>query len=165
MVGALLGGIAVWLVLRERIAAQRRSAEAARTTFGALSAEALQRNNDSFLQLALTQLEPIAATLKVFDEKTQALDQERQRAYGTLTEQVKALAEGQLKQETANLVKALRAPQTRGRWGELQLKRVVEMAGMLDHCDFFEQESHGHRGRPPAPGHDHQAARRQEHRG
>ena len=143
MVGALLGGIAVWLVLRERIAAQRRSAEELSTTFGALSAEALQRNNDSFLQLARTQLEPIATTLKVFDEKTQALDQERQRAYGTLTEQVKALAEGQekLRTETGNLRTALRAPHVRGRWGEIQLKRVVELAGMLAHCDFTEQST------------------------
>jgi DNA recombination protein RmuC len=141
MVGATIGGLAVWLVLRERIAAQRRSAEELTTTFTALSAEALQRNNDSFLQLARTQLDPIASTLKIFDEKTQALDRERQRAYGTLTEQVKALAEGQerLRTETGSLRTALRAPHIRGRWGEIQLRRVVELAGMLAHCDFEEQ--------------------------
>jgi len=141
VVGALLGGLAVWLVLRERLAAQRRSADELETAFKALSAEALQRNNDSFLQLARTQLEPIAATLKVFDEKSQALDRERQRAYGTLTEQVKALAEGQerLRAETGSLRTALRAPHVRGRWGEIQLRRVVELAGMLAHCDFEEQ--------------------------
>jgi DNA recombination protein RmuC len=139
--GALLGGLAVWFVLRERIATQRRAGEELETRFKAVSAEALQRNNDSFLQLARTQLEPIAQTLKVFDEKTQALDRERQRAYGSLTEQVKALAEGQerLRTETGSLRTALRAPHVRGRWGEIQLKRVVELAGMLPHCDFDEQ--------------------------
>jgi DNA recombination protein RmuC len=141
VVGALLGGLAVWFVLRERIAAQRRTADGLTTTFTALSADALQRNNDSFLQLARTQLEPIAETLKDFEEQTQALDRERQRAYGTLTEQVKALAEGQerLRTETGSLRTALRAPHVRGRWGEIQLRRVVELAGMLAHCDFEEQ--------------------------
>jgi DNA recombination protein RmuC len=141
LVGAVLGGLAVWFVLRERLASQRRSAEELSTTFTALSAEALQRNNDSFLQLARTQLDPIAGTLKLFEEKTQALDRERQRAYGTLTEQVKALAEGQerLRTETGSLRTALRAPHVRGRWGEIQLRRVVELAGMLPHCDFEEQ--------------------------
>jgi DNA recombination protein RmuC len=141
IVGAVLGGLAVWLVLRERIATHRRSAEELSTTFTAVSAEALQRNNASFLQLARIQLEPIASTLKSFEEKTQALDRERQRAYGTLTEQVKALAEGQerLRTETGSLRTALRAPHVRGRWGEIQLKRVVELAGMLAHCDFQEQ--------------------------
>jgi DNA recombination protein RmuC len=141
VVGAALGGLAVWLVMRERIAGERRAAGELETKFKALSSEALQRNNDSFLQLARTQLEPIAQTLKVFDEKTQALDRERQRAYGTLTEQVKALAEGQerLRTETGGLRTALRAPHVRGRWGEFQLRRVVELAGMLAHCDFDEQ--------------------------
>jgi DNA recombination protein RmuC len=121
--GALLGGLAAWLVLRERVAAHRRTSEELSTTFSALSAEALQRNNDSFLQLARTQLEPIEKTLKVFDEKTRLLDRDRQRAYGTLTEQVKALAEGQerLRSETGSLRTALRAPHVRGRWGEIQL--------------------------------------------
>jgi DNA recombination protein RmuC len=141
VVGAALGGLAVWLVMRERIAGERRAAGELETKFKALASEALQRNNDSFLQLARTQLEPIAQTLKVFDEKTQALDRERQRAYGTLTEQVKALAEGQerLRTETGGLRTALRAPHVRGRWGEFQLRRVVELAGMLAHCDFDEQ--------------------------
>lgn len=135
--------------------------------FKALSADALSRNNQSFLELARSTLEkyqegargeldkrqqaiqelvnPVKTTLEKFEQQVQAVEKTRVEAYATLTEQVKSLAlsQGQLKQETANLVNALRAPQTRGRWGELQLKRVVEMAGMLDHCDFFEQESVG----------------------
>lgn len=150
---------------REKLAAL----EEARATFGdafkALSAEALQRNNQSFLELAKATLEkhqetakgelekrqqaigelvvPVKATLEKFEQQIAGIEKSRVDAYATLTEQVRSLmeAQGQLKSETANLVKALRAPQTRGRWGELQLKRVVEMAGMLDHCDFHEQES------------------------
>lgn len=141
VVGAFLGGLAVWLFLRERAAAHRRAADEVTATFRSLSAEALQHNSDSFLRLAQSQLQPIAVTLKTFDEKTQALDRERQRAYGSLTEQVRSLAEGQerLRSETGNLRTALRAPHVRGRWGEIQLKRVVELAGMLQHCDFQEQ--------------------------
>ena len=141
VVGAILGGLAVWLFLRERTAAHRRAADEVTATFRSLSAEALQQNSDSFLRLAQSQLQPIAVTLKTFDEKTQALDRERQRAYGSLTEQVRSLAEGQerLRTETGNLRTALRAPHVRGRWGEIQLKRVVELAGMLQHCDFQEQ--------------------------
>jgi DNA recombination protein RmuC len=141
VLGALLGGLAAWLFLRERVAAHRRAADEVTATFRSLSAEALQQNTDSFLRLAQSQLQPIAATLKTFDDKTLALDRERQRAYGTLTEQVRSLAEGQerLRAETGNLRTALRAPHVRGRWGEIQLKRVVELAGMIPHCDFQEQ--------------------------
>lgn len=134
-------------------------------TFRALSAEALQKNNQAFMDLAKTQLEmqqqkvqgeleqrqqaigelvtPIKSTLDSFAQQVQGLEKSRIDAYATLFEQVRALADsqGQLRKETANLVRALRAPHARGRWGELQLKRVVEMAGMLDHCDFYEQES------------------------
>jgi hypothetical protein len=109
----------------------------------------------------------VKTSLEKFEQQITGLEKARIDAYATLTEQVRALADAQdqLRLETGNLVKALRAPQTRGRWGELQLKRVVEMAGMLDHCDFFEQENVNYRGRPPAPRPDRQAARRQEHRG
>jgi DNA recombination protein RmuC len=156
---------------RDRAAAQEKLAvlEEARQSlsdaFKALSAEALQQNNASFVQLAkatLAQFQegargdlekrqqaivelvaPVKISLEKFEQQIQVVEKSRIDAYATLTEQVKVLAEGQgqLKSETANLVKALRAPQTRGRWGEMQLKRVVEMAGMLDHCDFHEQES------------------------
>jgi DNA recombination protein RmuC len=141
VVGAILGGFAAWLVLRERVAAHRRAEDEISATFRSLSAEALQQNSDSFLHLAQSQLAPIAATLKTFDEKTTALDQERQRAYGSLIQQVRSLAESQerLRAETGNLRTALRAPHVRGRWGEIQLRRVVELAGMLAHCDFQEQ--------------------------
>jgi DNA recombination protein RmuC len=139
--GGVLGGFAVWLVLRERLSAHRQAAEQASASFAALSADALRQNSESFFHVARTQLDPINETLKRFDEKTHALDRERQRAYGDLTRQVQALAEGQerLRTETGNLRTALRAPHVRGRWGEIQLKRVVELAGMLKHCDFGEQ--------------------------
>ena len=131
--------------------------------FARLSAEALRQNADQFLVLAGAKLGesrqvaegdlarrqeeigrmlgPIAAQLGKYDEGMRRLEVERQRAYATLTEQVKHLAASQdvLHRETRNLVTALRSPQTRGRWGELQLRRVVEMSGMLERCDFSEQ--------------------------
>ena len=133
--------------------------------FKALSAEALQQNNQSFMDLAKTVLDkhestakedlenrrksidemikPIKETLEKFDGKVQQVEKDRIQSYSSLIEQVKYLAESQnkLQQETGNLVKALRAPQTRGQWGEIQLKRVVEMAGMLEYCDFEQQTS------------------------
>lgn len=149
----------------EREAALKEARESFADAFKALSADALARNNQAFLELARSALEtqqtaaraelekrqqaigelvaPVKTTLEKFEQQIQGLEKQRVDAYATLTEQVRALASAQdhLRAETGNLVKALRAPQTRGRWGELQLKRVVEMAGMLDHCDFYEQES------------------------
>ena len=152
---------------REKVAALEELRTSFADAFKALSAEALRSNNQSFLALATANLEkyqalakgeldqrqqaiaelvvPVKNTLEKFETQIHAVENTRASAYATLTEQVKALAEsqGQLKLETANLVKALRAPHTRGRWGELQLKRVVELAGMIDHCDFYEQQSVG----------------------
>jgi DNA recombination protein RmuC len=150
-------------------AERQATLEAARDSFAdafkVISADALTKNNQSFLELARATLEaqqaaartdldkrqlaigelvaPVKTSLEKFELQIQGIEKSRIDAYATLTEQVRAMAEAQgaLRLETGNLVKALRAPQTRGRWGELQLKRVVEMAGMLDHCDFFEQES------------------------
>jgi DNA recombination protein RmuC len=120
--------------------------------FQALSAEALKSNNQAFLDLAASRqqaieqiVKPIADSLDKVDRQIQALEQTRAGAYAGLTEQVRAMSEAQarLQSETANLVTALRAPKTRGRWGEIQLKRVVELAGMIERCDFVQQESVG----------------------
>jgi DNA recombination protein RmuC len=84
---------------------------------------------------------PVRQSLDKLDGRIGEIEKTREGAYQALTTQVRVLAEGQteLRRETGNLVRALRQPAARGRWGELQLKRVVEMAGMVDHCDFIEQ--------------------------
>jgi DNA recombination protein RmuC len=98
-------------------------------------------------------VKPINEALQKVDGKLQEIEKERHGHYEKLTEQLQAVGESHAKlyDETQNLVKALRAPSVRGRWGEIQLQRVVEMAGMLDHCDFTQQEtveSEGGRLRP-----------------
>jgi DNA recombination protein RmuC len=149
----------------EKLAAQEASHRALRDAFAALSADALTRNNQQFLELATARFDalrqaaagdlaarqqavdglvrPIQESLAKVDGKLAEVEKERATAYAALIEQVRAMADTQqqLQLETGNLVKALRAPQVRGRWGEIQLRRVVEMAGMLPHCDFFEQQS------------------------
>ncbi|MEW6719042.1 MAG: DNA recombination protein RmuC [Thermodesulfobacteriota bacterium] len=166
---AFAAGVAVgWLLragqiaaLRERLKDQERLKEA----FQALSSEALNSNNRAFLDLAKATLEkyqegargdlemrrqaidalvlPMRESLQEVDKKIAGLDRARAAADAALTEQIRSLSDTQLRlrEETSNLVKALRAPSVRGRWGEIQLRRVVEIAGMLAHCDFVEQES------------------------
>jgi len=134
-------------------------------SFQALSGEALKQNNEAFLKLAAVSFEtlhvkadgdlvqrqqaidalvrPLQESLHRYAEQVRLLEQSRQSAYGGLDQHLRSLAESQqrLQQETGNLVKALRAPTVRGQWGELTLKRVAELAGMVDHCDFVEQPS------------------------
>lgn len=133
--------------------------------FKALSSDALKVNSASFLELAKTSLErfqehartdldsrrkaidelvkPLRDSLEKVDEKIGQIEKVRTTAYVSLTEQIKSLSQtqDQLNRETTALVQALRAPTVRGRWGEIQLRRVVEMAGMVEYCDFVQQES------------------------
>ena len=132
-------------------------------TFHSLAAQALQTNNQAFLQTAQSVLErftesskvdlthrqksisemvvPIKESLTTLDQKLVMIEKEREGAYQALRQQVTDLivTQKELRLETGNLVKALRSPQGKGQWGEMQLKRVVEMSGMLSHCDFLEQ--------------------------
>ncbi|HKB93723.1 MAG TPA: DNA recombination protein RmuC [Gaiellaceae bacterium] len=162
LIGLLLGAAGAWVVLRRLHQGERESFA---TTMKALAAEALASNNESFLTLAKTQLEqlqqktqqdleqrkqavehlvaPIAESLQKVDGKLQELEVARTGAYSELRTQVGQLVEAQkeLRSETGNLVSALRdRPNVRGRWGEIQLRRVVEMAGMVEHCDFETQK-------------------------
>lgn len=111
--------------------------------FNALSAAALRSNSEEFLKLAQTSVAPIRDVLGKFESKLQALEVAREGAYQGLVQQVNQLLDTgrQLRSETSNLVQALRSPVIRGQWGEIQLRRVVEMAGMLNYCDFVEQET------------------------
>lgn len=133
--------------------------------FKALSAETLKSSNESFLELAQLQLErfqegarqdlekrqraidelvkPLSETLEKVDRKIDEVEKSRREAYGSLTRHLEGMAESQLRLqvETGRLVQALRAPAVRGRWGEIQLRRVVEIAGMVEYCDFLEQET------------------------
>ncbi|MBU0993701.1 MAG: DNA recombination protein RmuC [Proteobacteria bacterium] len=134
-------------------------------TFTALSSSALKENNRSFMELALSSfskymdaarhdlnvksievkeiVKPVRDALERYDKHVQIMELEREKAYGTLTQQIFALSEEQknLQKETGKLVKALQEPHTRGRWGEITLKRVAELAGMTEKCDFFQQET------------------------
>ena len=110
----------------------------------ALTGDALQASSSSLLELAESRLRPISETLDRFEPQATALEERRLlEVVGDPAAAADGRREGQerLRRETGNLVTALRAPHVRGRWGEMQLKRVVELAGMLDHCDFVEQAS------------------------
>ena len=150
---------------QEKLALLDEAKQKLSDAFKALASDALNSSNTAFLQLAKTQLEkfqesargdlskrqtaidelvkPVKESLGNVNAKLQEIEKTRIEAYSGLTEQVKSLSDTHkdLRSETSNLVKALRQPQVRGRWGELQLRRVVELAGMLNHCDFDEQQT------------------------
>jgi len=149
----------------EKLALLEANRQQLENAFRALSAEALAANNRSFLDLARTTLDsyqnqakgdletrqqairqlvkPLEESLQKVDGKIQQLEQTRVGAYARLDEQLKSLltSQAKLENETGNLVRALRTPAVRGRWGEIQLRKVVEMAGMVNYCDFVEQET------------------------
>src|SRR3984957_19256491 len=149
----------------EKIELVTRASEELRNAFKAMAADALKSNNSSFLVIAEETLKrfqsqakgdldarqravadmvaPVRESLNKVDEKIQQMEVARGDAYGELRAQVQSLitTQKELQSETGNLVRALRTPNVRGRWGEIQLRRVVEIAGMLSYCDFAEQES------------------------
>ena len=149
----------------EKLALVEDSREKLAESFRALSQEALLQNNHSFLEIAKTTFEklqegakgeldqrkvaidelvkPLKESLTKVDTKIEEIEKNRAASNAALAEQIKGLAgsEQALRDETKKLVHALRAPNVRGRWGEVQLRRVVEIAGMQEHCDFVEQES------------------------
>lgn len=134
-------------------------------SFNALAAEALQSNNSQFLRLARENLEqfhikaegelekrekavenlvkPIRDALDKTESQVRRMENERQQAQGALTKHLETMAESHrlLQNETRNLVQALRRPEVRGQWGELTLKRLAELSGMVEHCDFTEQDT------------------------
>ncbi len=149
----------------EKIELVTRASEELRNAFKAMASDALKSNNSSFLVIAEETLKrfqsqargdlearqkavadmvaPVRDSLDKVDAKIQQLEVARGDAYGELRAQVQSLitTQKELQSETGNLVRALRTPNVRGRWGEIQLRRVVEIAGMLSYCDFTEQES------------------------
>ena len=151
----------------EKLAAVLQARDEMKAQFEALAARTLQASTSSFLELAQTKLadfqnqakgdlterqkaietlvKPIEDSLKNFDTQIQQIEKSRSEAYGSLLTQLQTLTQSneQLRVQTGALVTALRAPQGRGRWGEIQLRRVAEMAGMINRCDFLEQETRG----------------------
>ncbi len=165
---ALIGGVLLGWMAGSRHAS--RAGWALRESFTAIAADALRANNDQFMAVARASmgefqqgarseldaraqaidhlLRPMHEGLARVDARLQAFDRDRVASAASLQEHLRsmAVAQQQLTGETQQLVRALRAPQGRGQWGELQLRRVVELAGMQEHCDFSEQVTVGTEG-------------------
>lgn len=148
----------------EKTAALAEARQHLAETFGAISAQALKHNTEEFLKLAQENLKqfqikaqgdleqrekaiehlvkPIRETLEKTEHQMREIEKDRKEAYGALHKHLESMARTQesLQGETRNLVQALRRPEVRGQWGELTLKRLAELAGMIEHCDFFQQE-------------------------
>jgi DNA recombination protein RmuC len=146
LTGVLLGALLTYLRIARRTEGLRISLAAAQARLETREAlgrdQALAQGALKERETALAQLvEPLRAALERTEEQVRSLERERREAYGSLRTQLEALAGGQvqLQRETRNLVNALRRPEVRGRWGELTLRRLVELAGLTEHCDFTEQ--------------------------
>ncbi|OGT20434.1 MAG: recombinase RmuC [Gammaproteobacteria bacterium RBG_16_57_12] len=149
---------------RERLAALENAREQMSATFSALSGQALRNSNEEFLKLAQENLKqlhikaqgemdqkeksienllkPLRETMEKSDRQIQLMEKERKEAYGALSKHLETLLHTQqaLQGETRNLVQALRRPEVRGQWGEMTLRRLAELSGMVEYCDFYEQE-------------------------
>jgi DNA recombination protein RmuC len=112
-----------------------------RDTFASLSREALKENRQDFLHNADALLSPVRETLNKVQSQLADVDKAREGSYRAVTSQLGTLAQTQeqLRQAAEGLTRSLRSPNVRGRWGEIQLKRIVELAGMLEQCDFVEK--------------------------
>lgn len=168
-IGILGGGAIAFVLVRLLTRRDSERMEAAelrlRASLGELTQQALRDNSDHFLRLAHESLgrernvmegslrereaavaqliEPIRSALAKTENQIETLERERRDAFSSLRTQIETLSAGQsaLQRETRNLVTALRRPEVRGRWGEITLRRVVELAGLSEHCDFSEQKS------------------------
>src|SRR5262245_47820572 len=166
VLGALLGGavVALVLIVRQsrltadvaRLGAELRATARAseeqrallaasqtqvRDTFAALSKDALRENRTDFLQNADALLQPMRDTLDRVRAQMVDVDKAREGSFQAVTSELRSLARAQeqLRTTTDELSRSLRSPNVRGRWGEIQLKRIVELAGMLEQCDFIEK--------------------------
>lgn len=160
--GIAVGLFGIWFAIQKRLAAVQLLLS---DSFKSLASEAMERNSRTFLDLAKTSLEkyqegaqtdleyrqkaieasilPLKESLKKIDDSHKELEKSRVGAYSSLTVQIEGMvvAEKELRQEMSRLVQSLRSPQIRGSWGQVHLRRVIELAGMMNHCDFFEQKS------------------------
>jgi DNA recombination protein RmuC len=127
--------------LRERVAVLGEVRTQAEERFKIVATEVLTKSTLALTDSTKQILEPLRLSVERVDRRALELEQARRQAHGALARELQLVAEGQerLRNETSNLVNALRTPHVRGRWGEVQLKRVIEYAGMVSHCDFVEQ--------------------------
>ena len=135
-----VAALAVMLLRQQRLAAAQTQL---REMFAALSRDALTQNRQEFLENADALLRPVRETLDKVQAQLTAVDKEREGSFRAVVAQLGSLAQSQeqLRQTTEGLSRSLKSPNVRGKWGEIQLKRIVELAGMLEQCDFLEKES------------------------
>jgi DNA recombination protein RmuC len=169
LLGAALGYAVAALRLahyKARVEAMGNARSELENAFKALAGDVLRNSNQTFIELATQNLgkfqaeargeldkkqqaflelvKPISEALKKNEDQIREIEKERKESFGSIASHLKIMAQGQqqLEIETRNLVNALRRPEVRGRWGELTLRRLAELAGMVDRCDFYEQEHH-----------------------